>query len=148
MWNTSLTTPQLVTSEMLTAVRPEWYESSLELLLTYAVLSVAWPSDSLADSYNINYTTQIYKSNPSVPTKAQFYYYAFHSWLVKKKNTCFSLTAIIRELTPIILKAYSKEIVLRSLRISNVEIIVDTVLKMLYNDTIMYCWLQIVTKQC
>jgi hypothetical protein len=74
-----LTEPQLVTSELLTAFRPEWYESSLELLLTYAVLSVASPGDSPADSYNINYTPQIYKSNPSVPTKAQVYYYVFHS---------------------------------------------------------------------
>jgi len=37
----------------------------------------------------------------SAPTNAQFYYYVFHSLLAP---TCFGFNAIIRELTPMLLK--------------------------------------------
>ena len=37
----------------------------------------------------------------TAPTNAHFYHYVFHSYL---SATCFGLTAIIRELTPILLK--------------------------------------------
>ena len=41
----------------------------------------------------------------TVPTEAQFHYYVFHTYLAP---TCFRLTAIIRELTPIL---YNQQII-------------------------------------
>jgi hypothetical protein len=57
----------------------------------------------------------------TVPTKAQFYYYVFHSYLAA---TCFGLTVMIKELTLILLKVYSNKIVVQCLHISKVKIIV------------------------
>ena len=72
----------------------------------------------------------------TVPTNAQFYSYVFYSYLAP---TFFRLTAIIQELTPMLLKTYSNKIVLTLLTHINIQIIVKiysvwTVIKWHYNE--------------
>jgi len=50
----------------------------------------------------------------TVPTEAQFHNYVFHSYLAP---TCFGLTAITREQTPILLKHNLKSILYNILNI-------------------------------